>query len=99
LPRYQSGERMGKWSCATDDGNEREAPQAHLACAHRDLPRLFPDARRVAAGEGLIATSHAIVRLLCGGLRSGRRDYDASDRDVFVYRVAHSRAMDASTTA
>ena len=21
LPRYQSGERMGKWSCATDDGN------------------------------------------------------------------------------
>jgi hypothetical protein len=28
-----------------------------------------------------------------------RRDHDASDQDAFVYRVAHSRAMDASTTA
>ena len=72
------------------------AAPRRIATRHRDLPRR---AGEFAAGEGLIATSHAIVRLLCGGLRSGRRDYDASDRDVFVYRVAHSRAMDASTTA
>ena len=26
---------------------------------------------------------------------SERRDHDASDQDVFVYRVAHSRARDA----
>ena len=84
---------MGKWSCATDDSNAN----AHVQS--RSTKAAPPMRERVAAGEGLIATSHAIVRLLCGGLRSGRRDYDASDRDVFVYRVAHSRAMDASTTA
>lgn len=56
---------MGKWSCATEDSNE----DAHVQSRS---PKAAPPMReRVAADEGLIATSHASVRLLCGGLLSG----------------------------
>lgn len=34
----------------------------------------------------------------CGCPLCDCRDHDASDRDAFVYRVAHSRAMDVRTT-
>lgn len=46
---------MGKWSCATDDGNAN----AHVQS--RSTKAAPPMRERVAAGEGLIATSHASV--------------------------------------
>jgi hypothetical protein len=78
LPRYQSGERASEsGDCATDDGNEkRREPLAQLVPIE-----ICEASKKVAADEGLIATSHREPRkceVACGGLLSGRRDHDAS---------------------